>query len=175
MLIDDFLPKYDFIETHDIKIRAAAATVFGLVNEIDLCESPIIRGLFFLRGLPNKHLRLSDLRKSNFEILGERTNQELLLGLAGKFWTLNGKLQKINAENFREFDEKGFAKAAWNFSVDGGESETETRLTTETRIRCLDRASRRSFKFYWTFIQPFSGLIRNEMLKIIKKKAELNA
>ena len=170
MLIDDFLPNYDYIETHDIKIRASAANVFNAVNEIDLCESPIIRGLFFLRGLPNAKLKLSDLRKSRFEILGERENEELLLGLAGKFWTLGGKLQKINSGNFREFDEKGFAKAVWNFSIDG--DGDETRLTTETRVRCLDEASRRSFGFYWTFIQPFSGLIRREMLRIVKKESE---
>ena len=171
MLIDDFLPKYDFVETHDIKISASAETVFGVMDKVDLCESPIIRALFFLRGLPNAKLRLRDLQKSRFEILGIRENKELLLGLAGKFWTLRGEMQEVNANNFREFDKKGFAKAVWNFSVDG--SGNETRLTTETRVRCLDDASRRSFGFYWTFIQPFSGLIRNEMLKIVKKKAEL--
>ena len=170
MLIDDFLPKYDFIETHDIKIRASAETVFGVMDEVDMCESPIIRWLFLLRGLPNAKLRLRDLQKSRFEILGVRENKELLLGLAGKFWTFRGEMQKINADNFREFDKKGFAKAAWNFSVDG--SGNESKLTTETRIRCLDNASRKSFRFYWMFIQPFSGLIRNEMLKIVKKKAE---
>ena len=58
MLIDDFLPKYDFIETHDIGIRASPETVFEAVNEIDLCESPIIRALFFLRGLPNKRFEI---------------------------------------------------------------------------------------------------------------------
>jgi hypothetical protein len=46
-------------------------------------------------------------------------------------------------------------------------------LTTETRIKCLDNESRRSFGFYWMFIQPFSGLIRMEMLRAIKRKAEL--
>ena len=83
------------------------------------------------------------MRKSRFEILGERENEELLLGLAGKFWTIRGEMQKINSGNFREFDEKGFAKAVWNFSVDG--DGNETRLTTETRVRCLDDASRKSF------------------------------
>ena len=172
MLIDEFLPKYDFIETHDIKISAEAETVFGVMDKVDLCESPIIRALFFLRGLPNAKLRLRDLKKSKFEILGVEKNKELLLGLAGKFWTLRGEMQDVSADNFREFDKKGFAKAVWNFSVDS--DGTETRLTTETRIRCLDDASRKSFRFYWTFIQPFSGLIRREMLKIVKKKAELS-
>ncbi len=170
MLIDEFLPKYDFIETHDIVIRASAEKIFGVMDEVDLCESPLIRALFFLRGLPNAKLRLKDLKKSKFEILGVEKNRELLLGLAGKFWTRRGEMQDVNADNFREFNKKGFAKAVWNFSIDG--SENETRLTTETRVCCLDDASRRNFCFYWTFIQPFSGLIRREMLKVVKKKAE---
>jgi hypothetical protein len=170
MLIDDFMPKYDFSETHDIKIRAKAGQVFEAANKVDLSESWIIRLLFCLRGLPSTGITLRELRKSRFEILGEAENKELLLGLAGRFWTLAGDLRKINSRNFREFNEKGFAKAVWNFSLD--ESEGETRLTTETRIECLDAESRRSFGFYWTFIQPFSGLIRSEMLKTIKKKAE---
>lgn len=116
---------------------------------------------------------MKDLKSSGFEILGIEKNKEILLGLAGKFWTIRGAMQKVNADNFREFDKKGFAKAVWNFSVDG--KGNETHLTTETRIRCLDDASRRSFGFYWTFIQPFSGLIRRDMQKIVKKKAELNA
>ena len=172
MLIDEFLPKYDFVETHDIEVCASAEAVFSVIDEVDLRESPIIRWLLFLRGLPIEHLRLRDLQKSNFEILGKRDNEELLFGLAGKFWTLTGKLQKVNSDNFREFDKKGFAKAVWNFSVDG--KGNETNLKTETRIRCLDDESRRSFGFYWTFIQPFSGLIRKEMLKIVKKKAEMS-
>ena len=173
MLIDEFLPKYDFVETHRVEIRASKETVFEALNKIDLCESPIISWLLFLRGLPSRNLKLSDLPKSRFEILGKRENEEVLIGLAGKFWSLTGHLQKVNADNFRAFNKKGFAKAVWNFSVDG--KGDETRLTTETRIRCLDDASRRSFGFYWTFIQPFSGLIRNEMLKIVKRKAELSA
>ena len=169
MLIDEFLPEYDFIEMHDITIRASSKNVIGTIDEIDFCESPIIRALMFLRGMPSAKMRLRDLRKTNFEILGKRDN-ELLLGLAGKFWTMRGEMQKVNADNFREFDKKGFAKAVWNFSVDA--NGDESLLTTETRVRCLDDASRRSFGFYWTFIQPFSGLIRGEMLRIIKKKAE---
>lgn len=99
-------------------------------------------------------------------------NKEVLLGLAGRFWKLSGDLRKIDARSFKEFDERGYAKTVWNFSLD--ETGGETNLTTETRIKCLDAESRRSFGFYWTVIRPFSGLIRMEMLKIIKRKAEAN-
>ncbi len=170
MLIDDFMPSYDFTETHDIRIRATAENVYRALNEVDLCESAIVRWLFRLRGLPTEKMTLRELRRLRFETLDESKNQELLLGLAGRFWTLTGNLQKINSNNFREFNEKGFAKAAWNFWLD--EAQGETRLTTETRIKCTDAESRKSFGFYWTFIQPFSGLIRKEMLKLIKQKAE---
>lgn len=170
MLIDEFLPQFDFSETHAIKIRATAETIFKTLDEIDLCESWIVRALFFLRGLPSQKLRFKDLRKSRFEILGTKENKELLLGLAGKFWTIRGDLQKVDAGNFKQFNRKGFAKAVWDFSIDADGKETV--LKTETRIQCLDEASRKSFRFYWNFIQPFSGLIRNEILKIVKRKAE---
>lgn len=173
MLIDDFMSGYDFSETHNIKIRAKAENVFRALKDADFSESPIIRWLFRLRGLPAEKITLREMRKLHFETLGENENQELLIGLAGRFWTLKGDLQIINSQNFREFNEKGFAKATCNFSLD--ESGNETRLTTETRIKCLDEKSRQNFGFYWTFIQPFSGWIRTEMLKVIKKKAESTA
>jgi hypothetical protein len=170
MLIDDFMPAYDFSETHDIKIRAKAANVFRVLNEVDLCESPVVRLLLRLRGMPARKVTLREFRKSHFELLGETENQEIVLGLAGKFWKIKGDMRQINSGNFREFDEKDCAKAAWNFSL--AEADGATCLMTETRIRCSDENSRKNFGFYWTLIQPFSGWIRKEMLRTIKKHAE---
>lgn len=170
MLIDEFLPEHDFIETHDILIHAGAADIYRVANEIDFSESLIIRWLFRLRGMTTENLTLRGLRKSRFETLGETLNKEMVLGLVGRFWTIGGGLKKIDAESFKKFDKAGYAKAVWNFSLrPDGEN---TRLTTETRIKCLDDDSRRSFGFYWMFVQPFSGLIRIEILKAIKRKAE---
>ena len=170
MLIDSFLPEYDFSEKHDIRIRATAKTVFRALNETDLCDSFVVRWLFRLRGLPAQKVTLRETPRLGFEILGESENREILLGLVGKFWTLKGDIRKISPDDFRAFDEKGFAKTVWNFTLD--ETTGETRLTTQTRIKCLDAASRKKFGFYWSFIQPFSGLIRKEMLKTIKHRAE---
>jgi len=170
MLIDEFLPEYDFVETHDISIRADAAKIYHVAHEIDFSESLIIRGLFLLRGMSAENLTLQSLRKFRFEILGETLNQEMVLGLVGRFWTFQGDLKKIDAESFKRFNTAGYAKAVWNFSIDA--DGAHTRLKTETRIKCLDRESRKSFGRYWVFIRPFSGLIRIKMLKTIKRKAE---
>ena len=175
MLIDEFLPAFDFSERHETRVRASRERVFAALETAELTDSWIIWSLFALRGLgwsqPSKKLTLREMTGSGFAILGETRNEEILLGLAGKFWTLTGNLQKIDAGNFKEFEEQGFAKAVWNFSLhESGDAETV--LKTETRIRCLDESSRQSFALYWTVVKPFSGLIREEMLRIIKVKAE---
>jgi len=174
MLIDDFLSVYDFSERHEIKVNASRERTFAAIDSTDFSASWTIWGLLALRGLgwsnASKSVTLRDMTTDGFAVLGETRDEEILLGLAGKFWTLGGSLQKVDAENFREFDEKGFAKAVWNFSL--AESNGETLLKTETRIRCLDEDSRKSFALYWTVIEPFSGLIRTEMLRLIKEKAE---
>lgn len=176
MLIDDFLPDYDFSEKHEITVRASAEKTYAAVNSTNFDESWIVWGLLNLRGLGRssaKNLTLRDMTKNGFAVLGEKPNEEILLGLAGKFWTLGGCMQNINAENFRQFQTKGYAKAAWNFTLTETANE-EIRLATETRVQCMDDESLASFRFYWRFIQPFSGLIRQEMLRLVKQKAETN-
>ena len=174
MMIDDFMLGYDFSEKHETKIRASAEKVYAAVNSTNLSDSWIIGGLLTLRGLGRrsaKTLTVRDMTKDGFAILGEKSDEEILLGLAGKFWTLSGCLQNINSDNFREFDTNGYAKAAWNFALTEIGKEVIL-LKTETRVKCSDEASLAIFRFYWRFVQPFSGLIRQEMLRLIKQKAE---
>jgi hypothetical protein len=76
-----------------------------------------------------------------------------------------------NADAFDRFADSQFAKAAWNFTVrqvPGGRTE----VATETRVECLGPAARRWFRLYWALIGPFSGWIRREALRIVKRTAE---
>lgn len=173
MLIDEFLPEYDFGAVHEIVVNADPETVYRVSDEVDLTGSWLVRWLLRLRGLSGTNVTLKSLQNSRFERLGEVENKEMLLGLAGRFWTPTGGLKKVDADTFKAFDEPGHAKAVWNFSIEP--EGKRTRLTTETRIKCLDDSSRASFGRYWMFIGPFSGLIRKEMLKLIKAKAEESA
>lgn len=165
------MPVYDFSEKHETTVRASAAEIYRLIDTIDFSESFIIRWLLRIRGMSGTEVSLRTMERTKFKVLGEQQDEEIVIGLAGQFWAPAGNMQDVDAGNFREFDKPGYAKAAWNFSLDSGD-EDSTILTTETRIRCLDDSSRSRFGFYWTFIKPFSGWIRGEMLDVIKRKAE---
>jgi hypothetical protein len=182
MLIDDFLPAYDVTEYHELEIRAPLERVYQAALNLNLSNSKIVRLLLALRGMPAL-LRSSDksveepcfnldgLLQSGFILLAKEPEKELLLGLVGKFWKPTGNILKIKAEDFQPFNKQGFAKAVWNFAIDE-KSPDKIRLSTETRVLCLDNSSRLRFRFYWTFIRPFSGLIRMEMLRAIRREAE---
>ena len=171
MLIDDFMPDYDFSEKHDTEIVAPPAQIFETMKSVDICESAVFRWLFRLRGLRTKGFTLDKIADANFIELAQRKNKELVLGLIGKFWTPTGHLQRFDPADFAAFDQKEFAKATWNFSLDEI-GAGKTLLATETRIRVPDDSNRSKFRIYWTFVRPFSGLVRMEMLKIVKNKAE---
>ncbi len=174
VLIDRFLPEYHFQSRHSISIQARPDRVYTKVRVLDLSQSRLIRWLLRLRGMPARASTLEGLLQLNFTVLGEVEDQELLLGIAGRFWRLRGDLRRIGPEQFREFDREGFAKAVWSFSV-APESSHRTLLSTETRIQCLDEVSRRRFARYWAVIGPFSGWIRREALMTVKRQSESKA
>ena len=181
MLIDEFLPDYDVVERHSVEVQAPSVAVYRAVRDLDLSESRIVRWLMAIRGLPallkpkkrrpELRLTLDGLLESGFVILGERPRQELLLGTVGRFWTPSGGAQQVGADAFRHFATPGYAKAVWSFYV-SEQPDGTTQLVTETRVRCLDGASRRRFRLYWLFVRPFSGLIGKMVLRGIKRKAE---
>jgi hypothetical protein len=160
-------------------VRASPERVYAAIREADMGRSPVISWLFRLRQLPaaitgerrgRTGLNLEGLLKSGFMILEERDGEEILLGLVGRFWSPAGNIRPTTPERFRAFDLPGYAYAAWNFRLRPTESAVV--LSTETRVFCTNRRSRTLFRLYWTLVGPFSGLIRREMLRLIKQQAE---
>ena len=173
MLIDQVLPKYDERESHQIDIRGRRREVYQTVRSIDFSDSLIIRTLFRLRGLPSTSTNLDGLLRVGFLLVHEIPDKEFVLGLVGKFWTLRAEILKLNAVQYGEFSQRGYAKLAWNFAIQELAPGT-VRLSTETRIACPDDPSRARFRLYWALIGRFSGLTRREMLRGVKKAVELN-
>jgi hypothetical protein len=182
MLSDEFLPRYQEVFRHEIKIAAPVERVYPHVRDFDMRGSSIIQALFVIRGIPgllsprarrkaHLGLTLEALLKGGFILLGERPPREMLLGAVGRFWAPTGDLQPLTPEEFTGFDKSGYVKAVWSFLLTEGESGG-THLVTETRLQCLDETARRRFRPYWWLIRPFSGLVRQEILRAIKRAAE---
>ena len=175
------MPACDASEFHETTVRAPIENVYDALRTADLGRSPIVRLLLRLRALPamftigghkrNLHLNLDALVKGGFVVLGENPPDEIALGLIGRFWRLSGTTCSIKPGEFKAFDEPGYAKAVWNFSL-VQEGANLTKLYTETRVRCSDDESRRHFRLYWVIVAPFSGLIRREVLRAIRHEAE---
>ena len=181
MLIDDFMPTYDVSERHHTLALAPAVRAYDAARGLDLARSRVIRGLFAARGIPRlvrgrrrsvpRTMTLDDLMAVGFVWLGEEPGREFVLGLVGTFWKPSGGVRRIEPREFAAFEEPGQAKATWNFRVipDGDE---RTFVSTETRVRVPDEASRRRFALYWAAIGPFSAVVRKQALALIKREAE---
>jgi hypothetical protein len=171
MLLDKYLPEYHYREKHEMVINASPAKVYELVTKLDIGESWIIKTLLALRGLPSQLINKEQMHRTRFIELENLPQKEMIIGLIGQFWKPSGNLQLFKPEEFLSFDEKGFLKAVWNFDISEQSSST-TLLTTETRIQCLGDYAKRRFSMYWFVVRPFSGLMRKEMLKAMKRKSE---
>jgi hypothetical protein len=113
------------------------------------------------------------LVRFGFTVLEEIQGEELVLGVAGRFWRHDGDLRQLaDREAFVAFSEDGCVKAAWNLRVDPAPDETCV-FSTETRIAYFGPAARRNFRLYWTLVGPFSGLIRRALLRGVRRQAEL--
>jgi hypothetical protein len=174
MLQDKYLRQADISKSEFIEINAPIDKVYPIVEALNFEKSKIIYWLFKLRGIPvPKSLTLKGLERINFVKLEAIPNKEIIIGLIGQFWTPTGRLEIFKPEEFVDFDNSNFAKATWNFELTKVD-DFKTRLNTETRIFCPTTETKKKFKTYWTIIQPFSSLIRREILKAIKKQAENN-
>jgi hypothetical protein len=171
MLIDQYLPKFHYSEKHAIRISSVPEIISGCLENLDFRNSRVISFLFWLRGMPAKMRSLEGLTNDGFFELDRQPNKEVVIGLAGQFWKSNGNLQKIAPEDFVPFDKPDFLKGVWNFYIQQLDTNICV-LSTETRVYCTSDKSRKKFSRYWFFIKPFSGLIRMEMLRSIKKSSE---
>ena len=169
-LADRHLPAYDVVMRHQMHVGASAPDAWAALQRADLGGSWMTRALLTLRGLrPRAGLTLGGLARAGFMPLGERPGREVAFGLVGRFWTPSGGRVTVAPADFRDFARPGYAKAVWTFAVE--DDAPGVRLVTETRVACTDAASRRRFRLYWLVVRPFSGVIRQAMLRAVAREA----
>ena len=159
MLIDKFVPRYDFHESHRTTILASRRVVW--------------RVLLRTRGLGRPHGTLREWAENGGFICLADTEAEIVYGQAGRFWAVRERqalASPRSVDEFRSFDRPNYAVAAMNFHLESLGPHV-TALFTETRVRAIGARARWLFRFYWLLIRPFSGLLRQSMLRGIRKRA----
>jgi hypothetical protein len=174
-LAEDFLPVYDVSDAVATAADADRETAWHALLDVDLLklgrEAPVVGMLGALRMLPEivghllhgerpakppPSMRLRDLAsipmyEGGWILLGERAGEEIALGLVGKFWRPVIEFARIaSADEFRAFDEPGFAKTVYDLSVRVLDAHT-TLLSGLMRTATTDEHARRWFRRYWTF------------------------
>lgn len=168
-LIDNYLPEYTFNECHEIFVHSPIEEVYEVAKDVDLSKSKLIVMLFKMRGLSTKRMNLQGLIDDfGFSRLAENYPLEHLIG----FLAADKVIPAANTKEFLTTTLPAKVKVAWNVTF-SEISPGLTKVTTETRVLCLNNVTKRLYHVYWMLLKPVSGVIRKKMLRIIKRQSEL--
>ena len=179
-LLDRFMPSYEVVERHHIRIAAPADLVLAAAREQNLFRSPAARAIFkaremALRAAPDHrrqpHGLLAVVQSLGWGVLAEVAGHEIVVGAVTKPWEANVTFHALPPDEFAAFRQPGYVKIAWTLRADPvGDSETIFR--TETRAIATDAEARSRFRRYWAFASPGVAMIRWLSLGPLKREAE---
>jgi hypothetical protein len=180
--LDELMPVYDVKAAYSMRVNATPQRVWQECMNADFSQMPMSRRLMAIRtlgrkkapaGAPSTLATMGAAGAGGFFEIARVPEQEIVLGIIGKFWRPNAPvLRNWKPEEFSSIAPEGQAKAVWNFHLQPDGTGTGTMLSTETRVLCYGRNARIQFRLYWTLIGFFSGLIRKEMLEMIRRNSE---
>jgi hypothetical protein len=179
-LLDEFIPAYEVVERHHVRVAAPAAIALAAACDMDLAQSAIIRGIFKGRGVilgaqPDKvrspRTLLAWARELGWAVLAEIPDREVVLGAITRPWDANPVFRPLPSQEFAGFHEPGYAKIVWTLRADPINA-TESVARTETRVATTDQAARKAFRRYWSLVSPGVEMIRWVSLRLVKREAE---
>jgi hypothetical protein len=189
-LLDDWMPRYEFVERHELRIHASPERAYQAIRDVSAREIRLFRLLIWLRNprLPGRSREpesilnpdadrpiLEAAMRGGFLPLEEKAGEEIVFGTV--VIATGKRPADWGPAAFRQLEGPGFAKATINFRVlpevpEGPEAEGWCRVTTETRVHATDPGSLRRFARYWRLIYPGSWTIRYFWLRAIRDRAE---
>jgi hypothetical protein len=182
-LLDRFIPCYDVVERHSVRIAAPPEITLAASKEQDLFNIAPVRAIFkarevVLRAVPDdrNHPRglLATVRALGWGVLAEVPGREIVLGAVTKPWEANVIFRSLPPDEFATFAEPGHVKIVWTLRADAA-GDNESVFRTETRAIATDAAARERFRRYWAFTSPGIALIRRLSLNPLRREAERRA
>ncbi|MGE0815757.1 MAG: hypothetical protein AB7O28_27460 [Vicinamibacterales bacterium] len=179
-LLDRFIPAFDVVERHHIRVGAPPPVTFAAAREQDLLRVSLVRVIIRARELAlgarpdaaeTPHGLLAATLEMGWGVLAEIPGHEVVVGAVTKPWEPNVTFRAVSPDRFGSFADPGFVKIVWTLRADptpdGGSI-----FRTETRAVATDAAARARFRRYWAFASPGIALIRWLSLLPLKHDAE---
>lgn len=182
-LLDQFMPSYEVVERHHVRIAAPASITLAAARDMDLLQMPVVRALFkgrelILGATPDDRVRpnglLAEVQSLGWRVLADVPGREIVVGAATKPWEANVTFRDVPPHEFASFREPDYVKIAWTLRADPI-GATESIFRTETRVVATDPTARAKFRRYWSFLSPGIILIRWMSLGPLKAEAERRA
>jgi hypothetical protein len=182
-LLDQFMPHYDVVERHRVRVDAPAATTLEVASNLDLFDLPAVRAIFKGRELllgsapgerPAARGMLAAVQALGWVVLADDPGREVVLGAVTKPWEANPTFRSLPPDDFRAFAEPDYVKIAWTLRADPA-GRGASMFRTETRAVATDAAARSRFRVYWSLLSPGIFLIRWLSLGPVKAGAERRA
>ena len=155
-LLHGFLPMYEVVERHHIRVRAPAPTTFAAACEADLLQSSTVRAIFKAREVilgsepdpvARPHGLLAFAKSIGWGVLAEVPGREVVMGAVTQPWEPNVIFRGLPPDEFAAFNEPGYVKIIWSLRADPV-SPTESIFRTETRVVATDPVARARFRRY---------------------------
>lgn len=179
-LLDRFMPEFDVVERHHVRVAAPAEVTLAAGCDMDLLRSTIVRGIIkarelILGGRPEQTVLtqglLAQVKALGWGVLAEIPGRKIVFGAVTQPWMANIVFRALPADEFGAFQEPGYVKIVWTLRADPiGPAESVAR--TETRVVTTGPTARAKFRWYWSFLSPGIVLIRRVSLKLVKAEAE---
>lgn len=182
-LLDRFIPTYEIVERHHIRIAAPAAVTLEAARNVDLQASPVVRTVIrarevLLGATPDIRRRprglLAETQSLGWGVLADVPDRQVVVGAVTRPWEANVTFRALPPDQFAAFNEPGYVKIAWTIRAEAI-SETESVFRTETRAIATDPGARDKFRWYWSFLSPGIIVIRWATLDPVRKEAERRA
>jgi hypothetical protein len=183
VLLDRFMPKYEVVERHHVRVAAPAETTFSAACDMNLQQSAVVRAIFrgrelILGGKTEESFAplglVAQAKNWGWGVLAEAPGTEIIFGAVTQPWLANPTFRALPSDEFEAFHEPGNVKIAWTLRADPINAGRSV-FRTETRVATTDPTSRAKFRRYWAFLSPGIKLIRWVSLGPLKAEAERRA
>jgi hypothetical protein len=182
-LLDRFMPVYDVVERHHIRVAAPAEVAFAAASEQELMALPVARAIFKAREIllggeadPVARPRglLAWTKSIGWGVLASIPDREVVMGAVTQPWRANVVFRALPPDEFAGFNEPDHVKIVWTLRADPVGANASI-FRTETRALATDPAARAKFRRYWSFLSPGIILIRWASLRPLREDAERRA